>query len=538
MTNARSLHTLLDQTTWIHALARRLVADPSLAADLAQETCVEALVRRPAEDRPLRAWLATVMRRNLAHLRRGDSSRAAREQGVAREEREASALDVIERAETHRNVVLAVLALSEPTRSTLLMRFFEQLSYEEIARRTGVTSAAVNSRVTRGLAELRARLESTYGGDRRALGLALVPLAQLPTGLALTTATGWKTMTFWIGSAAAGVIVTTFAVANLGNGARGTGTSAPTPAGAPTATEELALALPLVADGAAERVEPALRLSLAQEPQGKAPPALWETRLAHSLVLAPSVLAFEFGSGAGNVEVRPSASGRLEIEAHVVARLEQVEARRLTQVFADHVEVSETKGVLRIVDDHEGEKGWSVHLVVFVPKALPLSASSGAGDVHVLVAATKVKANSGAGEVRVELPDGRLESLHANSGAGDVAVAVGSVAERVTLNSGAGAVTLLLREPLSAGNGELTSGAGEVRLIVPANFVGALDLESMGSIVVPPSFGLAVEQDFVGNSTLRGTLGVGGGSYRLRSGAGTLAVEIGHALPAKATRTR
>src|SRR5262249_41452317 len=124
MSNSQSLHALLDQTSWIHALARRLVSDPHLAADLAQETCVDALEQEPDGLRPLRGWLATVMRNKLSKLRRGDRNRARREERAQRGELEPSAHDVVVKAETHRNVVLAVLALDEPYRSTLLMRFF------------------------------------------------------------------------------------------------------------------------------------------------------------------------------------------------------------------------------------------------------------------------------------------------------------------------------------------------------------------------------------------------------------------------------
>lgn len=533
MTVTRDPSALLAETSWIHALARKLVSDPHLAADLAQDACVEALERSPADDRSLRAWLATVVRRQLLRVRRGTAHRAAREQ--ARGADDAPGTDeVVERAETHKNVVLAVLALHEPYRSTLLLRFFEQLSYADIARRTGITEAAVNSRVTRGLAELRTRLETTYGGDRRALGLALIPLAKLPlTGLALTTATtGWKPMTLWIGSAAAaGLIVTTFAVTTAGGG-RGAGEPA---LGAPVVKDELALALPLVADGQEGRVEAPLRLPYAEE-AAQADADQWQTRLAHSLVLAPSVVSFELDSGAGDVEVRPSTSGRVEIDARVVADLERVKPARLTQVFEDHVEVVEEKGVLRIKDAHRNENGWSIHLTVAVPANLPLSANSGAGDVLVRAGGSKVQANSGAGSVRIELGSERLELVRANSGAGPVAVAVDAFSGEASLNSGAGEVTLLVRDPTSRGKAELNSGAGDVRLIVPANWVGELDLETFGTIEVPPSFGLRVERDIAGRSSLRSTLGNGGGRYKLRSGAGDLGVEIGRTLPEPAPR--
>src|SRR5262249_36122675 len=111
MASTQSLHALLDQTGWIHALARKLVADPHLAADLAQDTTVDALERGPDAARPLRGWLVTVMRNNLAKLRRGEGHRAARESTRRVEEPEPATSDVVEKAETHRNVVLGVLAL-------------------------------------------------------------------------------------------------------------------------------------------------------------------------------------------------------------------------------------------------------------------------------------------------------------------------------------------------------------------------------------------------------------------------------------------
>src|SRR5687768_3275402 len=53
---------LLEQTAWIRALARSLVADAHLAEDLAQDACVAALERPPADAGNLRGWLAAVVR--------------------------------------------------------------------------------------------------------------------------------------------------------------------------------------------------------------------------------------------------------------------------------------------------------------------------------------------------------------------------------------------------------------------------------------------------------------------------------------------
>lgn len=536
MANTQSLHALLDQTGWIHALARRLVRDPHLADDLAQDTCIEALQHEPDGSRPLRGWLATVMRNQLAKLRRGDHSRTAREQEPRGEPFAPDALDVVERAETHRNVVLAVLALDEPYRSTLLMRFFEQLSYDEIAERTKVTRAAVNSRITRGLAELRTRLEQAYGGDRRALGLALLPLAKLPTGLAIPTLLGLKTMHVVIGTASAALLVTALSVGSFG------GRTASEPAAtshanlAASRPEEVEMRAPLFL----ETSEPADsgRIELAQEPrqrrervQTKEDPNNWTAELYQGFAMAPTVQSLAVNASSGDIEINASTSGRLEVRARVSADLNRTEASQRTQLFEDHVNLVEEDGVLRIEDKHRNGRGWSVSFVVAVPRDLPLSANSGSGDVVLRVGRGKVKANSGSGDVRVELAHERLQSLGANTGSGNVVVEVDSIEGELGANSGSGDVTLRVADPSSPGAANLNTGSGSVRLMVPANVVGSFDLETFsGEVRLPPSFGIETRHDVSGARTAEGTLGSGGGAYKLRSGSGNVEVEIGSAL--------
>jgi RNA polymerase sigma-70 factor (ECF subfamily) len=543
MASTQPLHALLDQTGWIHALARRLVADPHLAADLAQDTTVDALERRPDASRPLRAWLAAVMRTRLAKLRRGETNRAARERARGSSELEPAALDVVERAETHRNVVLAVLALDEPYRSTLLMRFFEQLSYDEIARRNGLTRAAVNSRVTRALEQLRGRLETTYRGDRRALGLALIPLAKLPTGVATTTNTllGLKTMHVALGTAAATLLAATVSV-----GVFGSGREPARPGRLPflaSAPEEVELQTPFFEPVA----EPAERVSLVlplqdhqdehrrrQQREKDSDQNTWRTEVAKTMALAPTVESLSVNTGSGDVEVLAAAGPSLEIVARVRARLGTVKESELTQVFEDHVDVYEEDGRLMIEDKHNNTRGWSVSFVVSVPGRLPLHANSGSGDVTVRAGRGEVNANTGSGDVRVELPLERLERLNANSGSGDVTVEVTSVEDELSANSGSGDVTARVAEASSPGRASLNSGSGDIVLVVPANVVGSFELKTHGGdIEVPRSLGLEIRKDVSGQKVARGTLGSGGGKYKLSSGSGDLKVLIGHALPKK-----
>src|SRR5205085_374323 len=65
--------------------------------------------------------------------------------------------------------------LAEPYRQTILLRYFEGLPVEDVARRMDVPLDTTRSRISRGLAKLRERLSREFGTDDN-LALALLPL--------------------------------------------------------------------------------------------------------------------------------------------------------------------------------------------------------------------------------------------------------------------------------------------------------------------------------------------------------------------------
>lgn len=180
---------LLAQMTWVTALARSLVRDPNLAQDVAQQTWLTALERPPHTARSgpgLRAWLAAVTRSTARGAFRGEGRRSAREQRAARPEAEPSTADVVERGEMQRKLVDQVLELDEPYRTTVLLRYLDGLSGPEIAERMEVSPAAVRKRLSRGLEQLRGRLDTEHDQNRGAWIAALLPLARLaPSGAEL-----------------------------------------------------------------------------------------------------------------------------------------------------------------------------------------------------------------------------------------------------------------------------------------------------------------------------------------------------------------
>lgn len=201
---------LLSHANWISDLARELVGDPHRAADVVQDTWLAALRRRSVSREVLGGIVRNLSRRQW----RGEGRRIARERSVAREEQQASTLDIVERASTQRRVVGEVLALDEPFRSTILLRFFEGLPPREIAGRAGVPIRTVNSRLSRGLERLRERLERAFAGERGSWVMAPVPFVRESAGVGIPSIT-WRTIVVnkWIvGSVAAAVVAATAAV--------------------------------------------------------------------------------------------------------------------------------------------------------------------------------------------------------------------------------------------------------------------------------------------------------------------------------------
>lgn len=172
--------TLLAHSGWVWRLARGLTADPHLAEDIVQETWLAALRSGPSDPRRLPQWLAVVVRNFAGRLHRGDARRSAREEASARPERVPGTSELVERAEAHRLVVSAVLGLEEPYVTAILMRYLDELPPRRIAEELGVPVRTVNTRIARGLALLRERLDAERGSDCRAWLSPLIPAGYSP----------------------------------------------------------------------------------------------------------------------------------------------------------------------------------------------------------------------------------------------------------------------------------------------------------------------------------------------------------------------
>jgi RNA polymerase sigma-70 factor (ECF subfamily) len=166
---------LLSDMRWMRSLARSLVTNAADADDIAQDAWLAASSWRDADRSPPRKWLATIVRNLSIRRARTSANREHRERDVARDEALASPEELAARMETQRRLAEAVLRLSEPYRSTVILRYTDELDPSEIARRQHIPAATVRSRLKRALEMLRQDLDRDHRGDRSAWLMALAP---------------------------------------------------------------------------------------------------------------------------------------------------------------------------------------------------------------------------------------------------------------------------------------------------------------------------------------------------------------------------
>lgn len=167
---------LLANADFVRLLARSLVADEHLAEDVAQEAWLAALRHPPSNGR---AWFASVVRKLSYLLHRREGRRLKREQVAAQPEEIPSTDEILDREVEKLRMVKAVKSLKEPYRSTIVLRFYENLPPREISRHMDIPVETVKTRLQRALGMLRRDLDRAHGGDGRSWAHALLPVAGL-----------------------------------------------------------------------------------------------------------------------------------------------------------------------------------------------------------------------------------------------------------------------------------------------------------------------------------------------------------------------
>ncbi|HEX3472599.1 MAG TPA: RNA polymerase sigma factor [Silvibacterium sp.] len=155
-----------------HRLLRYLLfltGNRDLAEDLFQETWMRVLTRGTQYNGSARfdTWLFTIARNLMIDLRRKRTMASLEEMCEVRgEERpfevasdEPTPFDLYQNRQNAQRITAALLTLDPLHREVLVLRFHEELSLEEISKVTRAPLSTVKSRLYRGLAALKPRIQ-------------------------------------------------------------------------------------------------------------------------------------------------------------------------------------------------------------------------------------------------------------------------------------------------------------------------------------------------------------------------------------------
>lgn len=143
----------------LFAFLYRMCGEADLAEELMQETFVRAIqaAKRYRPDASVRTWLFSI----AANLVRDRWRRRARrgdelplEEGTMNADQTSPEDDALRRMD-HEQVRAALLLLPLEQRSTLVLRYYHDLSYEQIAHVLACPIGTVRSRIHNGLSRLK-----------------------------------------------------------------------------------------------------------------------------------------------------------------------------------------------------------------------------------------------------------------------------------------------------------------------------------------------------------------------------------------------
>jgi len=171
----------------IYSLVYRMASDPADAADTTQEVFLKVFrgMKHFHGESSLKTWIYRIAIHEASNRRRWWFRHKSREMGFSNSDAEDSTPGLeevlVDGAESpfdnavHEEIRLKVETelrqVSEPYRTTVILRDLEEMSYEEIAEITQVSLGTVKSRLTRGREALRQRLEPYIRETGQEMGL-------------------------------------------------------------------------------------------------------------------------------------------------------------------------------------------------------------------------------------------------------------------------------------------------------------------------------------------------------------------------------
>jgi RNA polymerase sigma-70 factor, ECF subfamily len=173
----------------IYSLVYRIVTDPADAADTTQEVFLKVFrgMKHFHGESSLKTWIYRIAVHEASNRRRWWFRHKAKETSIEPNQDEYGAgascmrdtlvdegespFDMVVHEEVRARVEEELRQITEPYRTTVILRDLEDMSYEEIAEITEVSLGTVKSRLTRGREALRKRLTGYVVEHAEQLGL-------------------------------------------------------------------------------------------------------------------------------------------------------------------------------------------------------------------------------------------------------------------------------------------------------------------------------------------------------------------------------
>src|SRR6202035_550642 len=175
----------------IYSLVYRMVADPADAADTTQEVFLKVFrgMKHFNGQSSLKTWIYRIAVHEASNRRRWWFRHKAQESSIEPPpddsglsapgmrdtlvDESESPFDSVVHEEVRARVEEELRQISEPYRTSVILRDLEDMSYEEIAEITQVSLGTVKSRLTRGREALRRRLTTYVMENGQQLGLRI-----------------------------------------------------------------------------------------------------------------------------------------------------------------------------------------------------------------------------------------------------------------------------------------------------------------------------------------------------------------------------
>lgn len=220
----------------------------------------------------------------------------------------------------------------------------------------------------------------------------------------------------------------------------------------------------------------------------------------------------------GSIAVRTGAATEV---------LVTIERRAPTEEAAKAIQVTAEQNGDRIslhVERPQRGLTWgnrSASFVVTVPPSAAIQARSGDGSIKIEGVAGALQSHTGDGSIRLTGVDGAID---VSSGDGSIGVS-GKIAQ-LHARSGDGSVTIEAA-PGSAPSADwdVTTGDGSVTLGLPADLNAEFDAHTGDGGIRVRDLSLAHVTGEMGKNDLRGTLGRGGHTVRVRTGDGSITLK-------------